>query len=321
MTVDELKQGLRLPVIGAPMFLSSGIELVVAECINGVIGTFPALNARPAEELENWLTEIETRLSAHEAKTGQKPAAYGVNLILHESNTRLDEDLATIARHKVPLVITSLSAPEKVVEAVHSYGGLVFHDVITLRHARKAAAAGVDGLILVCAGAGGHGGRLSPFAIAAEVRAFYDGAIIIGGAISHGRSILAAQALGADFAYIGTNFLASEESIAVEGHKQMVADSTAADVLYTPLFSGTHGNYLIPSITAAGVDLEEAATAQPRKMNFGDGKPRPKVWKDIWGAGQGVGQIAAVEPMAVIVERLKAEYDEALANMPKAGAA
>ncbi|MCI4663010.1 MAG: nitronate monooxygenase family protein [Neomegalonema sp.] len=311
MKLAELKRGLSLPVIGAPMFLASGVDLVVAQCTHGVIGSFPALNARPAEELDRWLTEITERLRRFEAQTGRLAAPFAVNLIVHGSNARLDEDLATIVRHKVPLVITSLAAPDKVVEAVHGYGGMVFHDVIALRHAQKAAASGVDGLILVCAGAGGHGGRLSPFALTAEVRAFFDGAIVIGGAIADGRAVLATQALGADFAYIGTAFLATEESIAAPGHKQMVAESSAAEILYTPMFSGTHGNYLVPSMVAAGVDPQEAALAQPRKMDFGDGKPRPKVWKDIWGAGQGVGQIPAVVPTAQLIERLTREYDAA----------
>lgn len=311
MNVETLKADLSLPVIGAPMFLASGVDLVVAQCCAGIIGAFPALNARPAEELDTWLTEIETRLVAFEAETGKPPAPYAVNLIVHGSNPRVDEDLATLVRHKVPLVITSLSAPGKVVEAVHGYGGLVFHDVITVRHAEKAAGVGVDGLILVCAGAGGHAGRLSPFALLPEVKAFYNGAIVLSGAITGGAAILAAKALGADFAYIGSAFIATDESIAPEGHKQMVADSRAADVLYTPYFSGTHGNYLIPSIVAAGADLDEATVAQPRKMEFDSGSSKAKAWKDVWSAGQGVGQIDRVQPAAAYIAQLKAEYDAA----------
>ncbi len=311
MNVAALKAELSLPVIGAPMFLASGVDLVVAQCCAGIIGAFPALNARPAKELDTWLTEIETRLAAFEAETGKAPAPYAVNLIVHGSNPRVDEDLATLVRHKVPLVITSLSAPDKVVKAVHGYGGLVFHDVITVRHAEKAASVGVDGLILVCAGAGGHAGRLSPFALLPEVKAFYHGAIVLSGAITGGAAILAAEALGADFAYIGSAFIATDESIAPEGHKQMVADSRAADILYTPYFSGTHGNYLIPSIVAAGADLDEATVAQPRKMEFGSGSSKAKAWKDVWSAGQGVGQIDRVQPAAAYIAQLKAEYGAA----------
>ncbi|MBO6519374.1 MAG: nitronate monooxygenase [Rhodospirillales bacterium] len=315
MSVDTLKANLTLPVIGAPMFLASGVDLVVAQCCAGIVGSFPALNARPAAELDNWLTEIESRLAAFQAETGKAPAPYAVNLIVHGSNPRVEEDLATLVRHKVPLVITSLSAPDKVVEAVHGYGGLVFHDVITVRHAEKAAGVGVDGLILVCAGAGGHAGRLSPFALLPEVKAFYDGAIVLSGAITGGAAILAAEALGADFAYIGSAFIATNESIAPEGHKQMVAESHAADVLYTPYFSGTHGNYLIPSILAAGADLDEASAAQPRKMEFGSGSSKTKAWKDVWSAGQGVGQIERIQPAADYIGQLKAEYDAARAAL------
>lgn len=317
MTVNELKRNLILPVIGAPMFLVSGVDLVVAQCCNGVIGAFPALNARPAAALDTWLSEIRARLAQFEDETGKTPAPFAVNLIVHGSNDRLDEDLAAVVRHKVPLVITSLSVPDKVIAAVHGYGGLVFHDITTVRHAEKAAAAGVDGLILVAAGAGGHAGRLSPFALIAEVRRFYDGAIILSGAIADGRAILAAEALGADFAYIGSAFIACDESIAAEGHKQMIVDSRAADILYTPYFSGTPGNYLIPSIKAAGADLEEAEAAQPRKMEFGSGSSKPKAWKDVWSAGQGVGPITTVQPTGDYIAQLKAEYDAARAALIK----
>lgn len=317
MTVNELKRNLILPVIGAPMFLVSGVDLVVAQCCNGVIGAFPALNARPAAALDTWLSEIRARLAQFEDETGKTPAPFAVNLIVHGSNDRLDEDLAAVVRHKVPLVITSLSVPDKVIAAVHGYGGLVFHDITTVRHAEKAAAAGVDGLILVAAGAGGHAGRLSPFALIAEVRRSYDGAIILSGAIADGRAILAAEALGADFAYIGSAFIACDESIAAEGHKQMIVDSRAADILYTPYFSGTPGNYLIPSIKAAGADLEEAEAAQPRKMEFGSGSSKPKAWKDVWSAGQGVGPITTVQPTGDYIAQLKAEYDAARAALIK----
>ncbi len=315
MTVDELKKRLSLPVIGAPMFLASGVDLVVAQCCAGIVGAFPALNARPAAELDNWLSEIETRLDVFEKETGRKSAPHAVNLIVHKSNPRVDEDLATLVRHRVPLVITSLSAPDKVVEAVHGYGGLVFHDITTRRHAEKAAGVGVDGLILVCAGAGGHAGRLSPFALLPEVKSFYDGAIVLAGSITDGRAVLAAEALGADFSYIGSAFIATDESIAPEGHKQMIVESRAADILYTPYFSGTPGSYLIPSILAAGADLEEAEAAQPRKMQFGAGSSKAKAWSDVWSAGQGVGQVDAVRPAAAYVEQLKIEYDRARAAL------
>ncbi len=313
-SIEDLKKRLNLPVIGAPMFLTSGIDLVVAQCCAGVVGAFPALNARAPETLSGWLDQINQRLSAFQEETGIAPAPYAVNLIVHPSNPRLDEDIATCVAHKVPLVITSLSAPDKVVEAVHSYGGLVFHDVISARHARKAAGAGVDGIVLVCAGAGGHGGNLSPFALVNEVREFFDGALALSGAITSGREILAAEVLGCDFAYIGTRFLASQESIADMRHKDMVVASGAADIVYTPMFSGTSGNYLAGSLEAAGIDVADARAAQPRKMNFGEDKPRPKMWKEIWGAGQGAGNIKSVLPASEIVEQMHKEYGAAAQN-------
>ncbi len=311
MTLDDLKRHLSLPVIGAPMFLKSGVDLVVAQCCNGVIGAFPSLNARPAAELDTWLHSIKSRIAEYEQSSGKTAAPYAVNLVVHDSNDRLDEDLATVIRHKVPLVITSLSAPDRVVDAVHAYGGLVFHDVITRRHAVKAAECGVDGLVLVSVGAGGHGGRLNPFALIGEVKQFFEGAVILAGAIAEGRAILAAQALGADLAYIGTAFLSSTESMASDAHKQMITECTADDILYTPYFSSTYGNYLIPSIIAAGVDLEEAANANPRNKDFKVGKERPDAWKNVCSAGQGVGQITTVTSAARIVKQLKAEYDAA----------
>jgi len=313
--VDALKTNLSMPLIGAPMFLTSGVDLVVAQCCGGMIGTFPALNARPATVLGEWLTQIEEQLAAHEAKTGVKPAPYGVNLIVNDYNERLEEDLATIVRHKVPLVITSLSAPDKVVEAVHSYGGVVFHDVIKARHAKRAVKSGVDGLILVCAGAGGHAGTLSPFALVEEIRDFYDGPLILSGAIANGRSILAAEVLGCDFAYAGTVFIPTVEAIAPEGHKQMIVDADAGEILYTPMFSGTHANYLTASIQAAGVDVGEARRAEQRPMVAKDHPDRPKTWKEIWGAGQAVGQSQAVAPVADVIARIHAEYVAARAGM------
>lgn len=313
--VNKLKEHLVAPVIGSPMFIACGIDLVVAQCCAGIIGTFPALNARQPGELDVWLTEIARRIAEFEARTGRKAAPFGVNLIVHDSNRRLAEDLETIARHRVPLVITSLSAPGKVAERIHAYGGLVFHDVIAARHARKAAGEGADGLILVAAGAGGHSGRLSPFALVDEVRQFFGGTLILAGAITSGRAIVAAEALGCDFAYIGTLFLASEEAQVVERHKELVVESAAANIVYSPMFSGTYGNYLEGSIIAAGIDPLEATRAEMRRMDFGDGHPKPKAWRDIYGAGHGVGNIHAIEPAADQIARLARERNEALAHL------
>jgi nitronate monooxygenase len=304
--IDALKSGLTLPLIAAPMFLASGVDLVVAQCRAGIIGTFPSLNARTAQGFDDWLTQIEGALGASDAP-------FGVNLIVNDYNARLDEDLATIVRHKVPLVITSLSAPDKVVEAVHSYGGLVFHDVIKARHARRAVKSGVDGLVLVCAGAGGHAGTTSPFALVEEVRAFYDGPLILSGAIANGRSILAAEVLGCDFAYAGTVFIPTVEAIAPEGHKQGVVDATADEIVYTPFFSGTHANYLTSSVRAVGVDPEEARFAAPRKMVAKDDPERPKAWKDVCSAGHAVMQSTAIIPAADVVALLAREYRAARA--------
>ena len=306
--IAGLRAGLKLPLIGAPMFLASGVDLVVAQCKAGIIGTFPSLNARPAAQLDEWLTEIQAQLDTHRQASGETPAPFGVNLIVNDYNTRLDEDLATIVRHRVPLVITSLSTPDKVVEAVHGYGGLVFHDVVKARHARRAVAAGVDGLILVCSGAGGHAGTLSPFALVEEVRSFYDGPLALSGAIANGRAILAVEVLGCDFAYAGTVFIPTEEAIAPEGHKQMVVAAASDQILYTPLFSGTHANYLAPSIEAAGVDLDEARLAQPRRMGAKTDPDRPRAWSQVWSAGQAVAQSRALQPAAEVVARLEREY-------------
>ncbi|TRW94590.1 nitronate monooxygenase [Paracoccus sp. M683] len=309
--ITALRASLKLPLIGAPMFLASGVDLVVAQCKAGIIGTFPALNARPADQLDVWLTEIRRRLDAHQQDTGEIPAPFGVNLIVNDYNTRLEQDLATLVRHKVPLVITSLSAPDKVVEAVHGYGGLVFHDVIKARHARRAVAAGVDGLILVCAGAGGHAGTLSPFALVDEVRAFHDGPLALSGAIANGRAILAAEVLGCDFAYCGTVFIPTNEAIAPEDHKRMIVAAQSQHILYTPLFSGTHANYLVPSIEQAGVCLDEARLAQPRRMGAKTDPDRPRAWSQVWSAGQAVGQSTALQPTETIVARLSDEYHAA----------
>ena len=300
MTPAELKARLALPVIAAPMFIVSTPELVIAQCRAGIVGSFPALNARPAELLDQWLTDIR-------AAVGDAP--FAVNQIVHQSNARLEQDLETCIRHRVPIIITSLRPPGDLVRQVHAYGGLVFHDVISVRHAEKALAEGVDGLILVCAGAGGHAGTLSPFALVEEVRRRFNGPIILAGAIGSGRAILAAQAMGADFAYMGTRFLATREASASAEYKQAIVTSSASDVVYTPYFTGVAGNYLKSSIVAAGLDPDSQPSRDKSAMDFGSGAA--KAWRDIWGAGQGVGAIDDVPTVAELVERLKADYLEA----------
>lgn len=307
-----LQNRLTLPVIGAPLFIVSGPELVIAQCKAGVVGSFPALNARPAELLDKWLVRIETELDAFEQKTGRQVAPFAVNQIVHASNDRLTHDVDACVKHKVPIIITSLRAPAEVVKRTHDYGGVVFHDVINIRHAKKAAEEGVDGLILVCAGAGGHAGTLSPFALVPEVRAWFDKTILLSGSIASGASVLAAQAMGADLAYLGTRFIATTEANADPRYKQMLVDTVANDIVYSNLFTGVHGNYLGPSISAAGLDPTGLPEADKSKMNFGSGgNMEKKAWKDIWGAGQGVGQIHDVMPVADVVAKLKREYDEA----------
>lgn len=299
-----LGRKLALPAIGAPMFIVSGPELVIAQCKSGVIGAFPALNARPEATLDEWLVRIKAALAAD-----PQAAPYAVNQIIHPSNTRLQHDMALCVKHEVPLIITSLAAPTAVVPRVHAYGGLVFHDVISVRHAEKALEAGVDGLILVCAGAGGHAGTLSPFALVGEIRRFYDGPIALSGAIAGGGAILAAQAMGADLAYIGTRFIATAEANAAPAYKQALVDAAAADIVYTPYFTGVHGNYLKQSIVAAGLDPNSLPVRDKSTMDFGSAAAAgAKAWRDIWGAGQGVGGIDAIEPVAAVVARLKEEY-------------
>ena len=307
-----LENKLSLPVIAAPLFIISHPPLTLAQCLAGVIGAFPALNARPKEQLDDWLAELTEKLAAAQAaEPKRRIAPYAVNQIVHSSNDRLDHDMQLCEKYKAPMLITSLRAPGDVVKQAHAWGGVVFHDVISIRHAEKALEAGVDGLILVCAGAGGHAGMLSPFALVREVRRFYDGPIALSGAIAHGASILAAQALGADFAYMGTRFIATEEARAVEGYKQMIVESTAQDIVYSSLFTGIHGNYLKESVRKAGLDPDNLPSADKTAMNFGQGAV--KAWKDIWGSGQGVGQMDDVPATAVLVERLKAEYRDAVA--------
>ncbi|MFA6312062.1 MAG: nitronate monooxygenase family protein [Sterolibacterium sp.] len=309
-----LQDTLALPVIGSPMFIVSGPELVIAQCKSGIVGSFPALNARPKEQLDAWLTRIVAELAAERtAHPDKKVAPFAVNQIIHHSNDRLDHDLDLCVKHKVPLIITSLRAPGDVVKRIHDYGGLVFHDVINVRHAQKALEAGVDGLILVCAGAGGHAGMLSPFALVSEVRGFYSGTIILAGAIARGEHILAAQAMGADLAYMGTRFIATREANASEPYKDMIVASSAADVIYTPYFTGVHGNYLKPSIVAQGLDPDNLPPRDKTSMDFGSS--RTKAWRDIWGAGQGVGSMSDAPPTAELVLRLKREYDAARAGL------
>lgn len=301
----SLQKGLALPVICAPMFIVSNPDLVIAQCKGGLIGSFPALNARPKEALDEWLTRIKAALA-----DDPNAAPFAVNQIIHQSNERLEHDMALCVKHQVPLIITSLRAPNEIVPHVHAYGGQVFHDVISVRHAEKALEAGVDGLILVCTGAGGHAGMLSPFALVGEIRKFYAGPIALSGAITNGSAVLAAQAMGADFAYIGTRFIATKEANAVEGYKQAIVDSAAVDVVYTPYFTGVHGNYLKKSIVASGLDPDNLPDKDKTSMDFGSAVAA-KAWKDIWGAGQGVGTIDDVPSTAELIARMKEEYRSA----------
>jgi nitronate monooxygenase len=304
----QIRDRLRIPVFGAPMFLVSGPDLVIEQCKAGVIGAFPALNARPQEELDRWLTRIETELAQHErAHPGRKVAPFAVNLIMNKANQRLGADLEIVLAHKVPIVITSLSAPTELVPRVHDYGGVVFHDVIKLRHAEKALEAGVDGLIAVCGGAGGHAGTLNPFALVSELRRIHAGPLVLAGAITNGAGVLAAEAMGCDLAYLGTRFIATKESLAVDRYKQMIVDSGAGDIVYTPLFSGVHGSYLAGSIRNAGLDPDNLPTIESPGL-YRSRDERPKTWKEIWGAGHGVGDIADVPTVAELVDRLESEY-------------
>ena len=312
-----LEDSLSIPVVGAPMFIVSQPDLVIEQCKAGVVGSFPALNARPADQLDVWLERITTELREYaDADPSRKVAPFAVNQIVHASNDRLRRDVEACVRFKVPIMITSLRAPDDVVKAAHSYGGLVFHDVTNVRHAKRAIKAGVDGLILVCSGAGGHAGTLSPFALLPEIRSFYDGTILLAGAISSGASVLAARALGADLAYVGTRFIATHEAIAKDEYKQMLVESTAQDIVYTNLFSGVHGNYLRGSVEKLGYDPDDLPTADKSKMNFGSGgDSSAKAWKDIWSAGQGAGQISDVPTVAELVGRMRAEYETAKAGL------
>ncbi len=308
-----LEGKLRLPVIGAPLFIVSGPELVIAQCKAGIIGSFPALNARPQSMLDEWLTRISGELAAYSKANPDLPVApYAVNQIAHASNDRLMDDMKTCVKHKVPIIITSLRPPAQIVQAVHSYGGLVFHDVINVRHAKKAIDQGVDGVITVCAGAGGHAGTTSPFALVKEVREIFDGTIILAGSMSRGNDALAAQAMGADLAYFGTRFIATEEANAPAGYKQMIVESKSVDIVYSSLFTGVHGSYLRGSIEAAGMDPDNLPVADKDAMNFGSGgSSKAKAWKDIWGAGQGIGSMHDIPSVNDLVMRLEAEYRQA----------
>lgn len=316
----SLRQHLRLPVLASPMFVVSGPELVIEQCKAGIIGSFPTLNARPQEELDKWLTRIETELAAYaKAHPEKKVAPFAVNLIVNKANKRLEHDTEVVLAHKVPIIITSLSAPTAIVPRVHQYGGLVFHDVIKVRHAEKALEAGVDGLIAVCGGAGGHAGTLNPFALVNEIRRIHKGPLILSGAITNGSAILAAEAMGCDLAYIGTRFIATKEAAAKEGYKQMIVESNSGDIVYTPLFSGVHGSYLAGSIRNAGLDPEHLPI-QESPGQYRNREERPKTWTEIWGAGQGVGNIDDVPSVAELVDRMEKEYQEARNNL-LAGAA
>ena len=309
-----LKDRLSLPVVAAPLFIISHPPLVVEQCKAGVVGSFPALNARPAEQLDEWLSQITETLAAHDAANPDRPSApFAVNQIVHRSNDRLEHDLEMCVKYKVPIVITSLGAREEVNEAVHSYGGIVLHDVINDRFARKAIEKGADGLIAVAAGAGGHAGTTSPFALVQEIRAWFDGPLLLSGSIATGDAVLAAQAMGADLGYIGSAFIATEEARAVDGYKEMIASSRSDDIVYSNLFTGVHGNYLRGSIEAAGLDPDDLPVSDPSAMNFGSGEA--KAWRDVWGAGQGVGAVDAVVPAGDLVARLKSEYEAAKARL------
>jgi nitronate monooxygenase len=308
---------LRLPVIGAPMFIVSQPDLVLAQCKAGIVGSFPALNARPQALLDEWLAQLNEERATYDAAHPDAPSApFAVNQIVHKSNDRLEQDVALCVKHKVPIVITSLGAREDLNAAIHSYGGVVMHDVINLVHARKAIEKGADGLIAVAAGAGGHAGTLSPFALVEEIRSFHKGPLALAGAIATGRGVLAAKAIGADFAYIGSAFIATKEAHATDAYKDALVASNAGDIVYTNLFTGVHGNYLKASIVNAGLDPANLPTSDPSKMSFGSGgASAAKAWRDIWGSGQGIGSIKEVQTTADLVARLSREYEEARASL------
>jgi nitronate monooxygenase len=317
MALPPIFDTLRLPLVGAPLFIISNPDLVIAQCKAGIVGSFPALNARPAEVLEQWLQRITSELAQYSAANPEAPAApFAVNQIVHGSNDRLQHDLDLCVKYQVPIVITSLGAKEAVNEAVHSYGGIVLHDVIDNRFARKAIEKGADGLIAVAAGAGGHAGTLSPFALVQEIREWFDGPLLLSGAIASGDAVLGAQAMGADLGYAGSVFIATQEANAEAAYKDAIVEHSAASIVYSNLFTGVHGNYLRPSIEAAGLDPDNLPQSDPSKMNFGSGGTEAKkAWKDIWGCGQGIGAVKSVGSTADVVARLRAEYDAARARL------
>jgi nitronate monooxygenase len=317
MTLPAIFNNMRLPVIGSPLFIISGPELVIAQCKAGVVGCFPALNARPQAQLDEWLHQITEELAAYNRDHPERPAApYAVNQIVHKSNNRLEEDLMTCAKWQVPLTITSLGAREDLNKAVHAWGGITMHDIISDRYARKAIEKGADGLIPVGAGAGGHAGTTSHFALMQEIREWFDGPVALSGSIGTGASILGAQALGADFAYMGSVFIATEEARATEGYKQSIVDGGAADIVYSDLFTGVHGNYLRPSIVAAGLDPDNLPQGDYTTMDFGSGgNTDKKAWKDIWGSGQGIGAVKEVSTVEAMVTRLETEYRAAKSSL------
>nr|WP_295113072.1 nitronate monooxygenase family protein [uncultured Caulobacter sp.] len=312
-----LRDRLRLPVIASPLFIISNPDLVIAQCKAGIVGSFPSLNARPISQLDEWLHRITEELAAYDKAHPDAPSApFAVNQIVHKTNNRLEEDIALCVKHKAPVVITSLGAREDLNAAIHSYGGITLHDVINDRHAHKAIEKGADGLIPVAAGAGGHAGTLSPFALIQEIRQWFDGPVALSGSIASGRSILAAQAMGADLAYIGSAFIATEEANAIEGYKQGIVEGRADGIVYSNLFTGVHGNYLRSSIVAAGLDPDNLPVSDPSKMSFGSGgNQEAKAWRDIWGSGQGIGAIDKVLPAAELIARFADEYEQAKAEL------
>ena len=307
---QKLLESLRLPVIGAPLFIVSTPKLVIEQCKSGIIGAFPALNARKEDELESWLKNISQELESFKKNNPEKKVApYAVNQIVHQSNTRLKIDVEMCVKYKAPIVITSLRPPAEVVEAVHSYGGLVFHDVINMRHAKKAISQGVDGIIAVCAGAGGHAGTISPFALIKEIKEIFDGFVILSGSMSNGRDVLAAECIGADLAYMGTRFIATKEANAVDEYKDMIIDSDADDIVYSSLFTGVHGSYLKGSIVKSGIDPENLELGDKNTMNFDSSESKAKAWKDIWGAGQGVGSMKDIPNVSDLVDEIEQDYN------------